>query len=422
MAFRNRLFSVAAAGTLALGLALASCGKPAPKGAEAAAADASAVAAVVNGEQIYVSDVLMEAEMEDLTGPDGKGLEVDSAEFNEVLDKLIDIKLLAMEAKSRGLDEEAMSRHRLETARENILANILVDQVVKEKVDEAAIKKMYDAQIAIFELGEEAHIRHILSKSKDDIDKIAAQLKAGADFAVVASKLSADDATRQDGGDLGYMTADEATPEFAKALKETATGGISKPFEDQQGWHVIKVDERRKEAPPTVEDLREPILKHLTLMQMDEVLKQLRTEAKIEKHTSPRNSTLDVDPFTLPPEDAKAAPPPPTASPSPETSPSAAPDARPPTPAGKPGAAPAPAKPSTAKPASVKPAATPAPAAPKPAAPTATQAKTPVTTTPAKPATPAAPAPTPAPAQPSGPVGESRPGTQPPATPPVSPQ
>src|SRR5215470_4280260 len=124
MAFRNRLFSVAAAGTLALGLTLTGCGKPAPKGAEAAAADASAVAAVVNGEQIYVSDVLMEAEMEDLTGPDGKGLEVDSAEFNEVLDKLIDIKLLAMEAKSRGLDEEAMSRHRLETARENILANI----------------------------------------------------------------------------------------------------------------------------------------------------------------------------------------------------------------------------------------------------------------------------------------------------------
>ncbi|HVY90018.1 MAG TPA: peptidylprolyl isomerase [Hyphomonadaceae bacterium] len=409
MAVRNRLFLVGAAGTLALGLALSGCGKPAAKGAEAATADASAVAAVVNGEQIYVSDVLMEAEMEDLTGPDGKGLEVDSAEFNEVLDKLIDIKLLALEAKSRGLDEDAMARHRLETARENILANILVDQVVKEKVDEAAVKKMYDAQIAIFELGEEAHIRHILAKSKDDIDKIAAQLKSGADFAVVASKLSADDATKMDGGDLGYMTADEATPEFAKAMKETATGGVSKPFEDQQGWHVIKIDERRKEAPPTMEDLRDPILKHLTLMQMDEVLKQLRTEAKIEKHTSPRNSTLDVDPFTLPPDDAKAAPPPPVASPTPEASAPAA-DARPPTPApAKPGAAPAPAKPAPAKPTTAKPASSPAPAAVKPAA--------------TAPTTPSAkPAASPQPQQPSGPVSESRPGAQPPAAPPASPQ
>jgi peptidyl-prolyl cis-trans isomerase C len=429
MAIRNRLFKVGAAGVLALGLALSGCGKPAAKGEEAAAADATAVAAVVNGESIYVSDVLLEAQVQDLAGPDGKGLEVDSAEFNEVLDQLIDIKLLAMEAKSRGLDEEPQSRHRLETARENILGNILVDRVVEEKVDEAAIKKMYDAQIAIWELGEEAHVRHILAKTKDDIDKIAAQLKAGADFTVLASKQSADDVTRMEGGDLGYMTVDEATPEFAKVLKETPTGGVSKPFEDEAGWHLVKIDERRKEAPPSLEQLREPILKHLTMMQIGEVLKQLRTEAKIEKHTSPSNSTLEVDPFTLPPDDSKAAPPPPTPGPGFDASAPAAPvtDAREaPTPK-TPLAAPAPGKPAVpAKP----PAATPAPASSKPATtlspatvkPSAAPAPASAKPAPTKPAAPPSAGPTgAAKATPSGPVGESRPGTTP-GSPPGSPQ
>jgi peptidyl-prolyl cis-trans isomerase C len=106
------------------------------------------------------------------------------------------------------------------------------------------------------------------------------------------------------------MTEEDAKPEFAKVLRETPTGGVSKPFEDEDGWHVVKIDERRKEQPPPLGDLRVPILKHLTTMQIGEVLKELRSEAKIEKQTSPRNSPLDVDPFTLAPEQPEAAPPP----------------------------------------------------------------------------------------------------------------
>jgi peptidyl-prolyl cis-trans isomerase C len=355
MAARTRLLG--GAGALSALLLLAACGQSSPKSEAAAAAEASAVAATVNGRPIYVSDVQLEAEAQDLVEKGGK-LEPDSAEFNQVLDQLIDVKLLAMEAEGRGLDEEPSSRHRLEAAREHILGNILVDALVDEKVDEAAIKKMYDAQIAIWELGDEAHIRHIVTASKDEIDDVIAQLNKGADFTVVASKASIDEATRMEGGDLGYMTEDEASPEFAKVIRTTPTGGLSKPFEDEMGWHVAKIDDRRKEQPPTIDELREPILKHLTMMQIGEELKVLRTKARIEKKTSPQNSTLDVDPFTLEPEQKQPAQP----APQPQATPApAAPaiDA----------AAPAPAPATTPKPAATqpKPAAAPAPAQPKPA-------------------------------------------------------
>jgi peptidyl-prolyl cis-trans isomerase C len=408
MTVRNRLTGVAVAGLLALGLA--GCGGSASEVAAAATADPSAVAALVNGQPIYVSDVELEARVQGMIEGDER-LEVDSAEFNEILDQLVDIKLLAMEAVSRGLDEEPESRHRLDTARDNILGNILVDRVVEERVDEAAIKKMYEAQIAIWELGDEAHVRHIVAPTKEEIEKVIAELKGGADFAILASRKSTDDATRMEGGDLGYMTEEEATPEFAKMIRETPTGGVSKPFQTDMGWHVAKIDDRRKEQPPSMEELRQPILKHLTMMQIGDVLKELRQEAKIEKQTSPRNSTLDTDPFEMPPEPARppvaAAPPPIEAS-----APKPASEER----EGAPAAATPPVASSTpAKP----PATSSSPAPPKPAASsTATSnpsAPRPATTAPAAPARPApattpAATPPPAAAQPGGPVSESREG------------
>jgi peptidyl-prolyl cis-trans isomerase C len=187
-----------------------------------------------------------------------------------------------------------------------------------------------------------------------------------------------------EGGDLGYMTEDEAAPEFARVIRTTPTGGLSKPFETEMGWHVAKIDERRKEQPPSLEELREPILKHLTMMQIGEELKSLRTKARIEKHTSPQNSTLDVDPFTLDPEERPKANPgpaqPPAAAPPETTAPATPPafDAQAPKPATQ---APPPA------------------ATPPSAGPPATQ-----------PAPPSATQPAPASAQPSrtGPVSETR--------------
>ncbi len=68
-----------------------------PPTQEAASSAHSAEAATVNGQTIYVSDVELEARLKGLIRG-GEKLEVDSAEFNEILDQLIDIKLLAMEA------------------------------------------------------------------------------------------------------------------------------------------------------------------------------------------------------------------------------------------------------------------------------------------------------------------------------------
>jgi len=282
------MFALILAGSTALG----GCdGEETPSVREPVSLDRSAEAASVNGQIIYVADVELEARMKGLIAAD-ETLEPTSVEFDEILDQLIEVKLLSMEAISRGLDEDPEARHRLETARDNILGNILLEAIASERIDEAAIRKMYETQVTLLEqqMENEARLRHILAPTKEAIDAIAAEIKAGADFAVTAARRSADDATKMDGGDLGYMTAEDATPDFARVIRDVPQGGVSRPFEDGQGWHIVKVEEVRKRRPPSIEELRERIERYLKAQQLESILAELRGEASIVKRNSPRGA------------------------------------------------------------------------------------------------------------------------------------
>jgi len=363
MAFGTRPLLAA---ILLAGLSLAACGEDAAREVEQAAAGdpSSPEAATVNGQIIYVADVELEARMKGLVKGDEK-LEPGSPAFDEILDELIEVKLLAMEALGRGLDEDPEARHRLDTARDNILGNILLEHVAAEEIDEPAIRKMYEAQVALLEpqMEDEAHVRHILAPTKDAIDKIAAELKTGVDFAVLAARRSSDVDTRLDGGDLGYMTAAEATPEFARVIREVPEGGVSRPFEDKAGWHIVKIEQLRKRRPPSLEDLRETIERYLKSQQLEKLLKELRGSAEIVKRNPARSSRMDK-PATAP---ATAAPAPAAETPAvAETPVPAAPTAAAPVPESRePAPKPASTTPSTSGPTPPKPATQPKPAAPQ---------------------------------------------------------
>lgn len=393
MKIRTRLFGAAGVLALAALFSLGACSKgnaPAAGGAAAAGAASAAdskVVAMVGGQAIYASDVQIEAEEQGVT-EQGKALELDSAEFNRVLDQMIDVKLLAEEAAAKGLDQDPQARHRIDAAREHILGNILVEQVVSQKIDEAAVKKMYDAQVQLWEAGEEVRVRHIVTATKEEADKVLADLGKGADFAVLASQRSIDAATRLDGGSLGFISEDDASPELAKVIKTTPVGGLSKPFQSPMGWHVVKVEERRKQQPPSLEELRDPIVKHLTTVQIAEELKDLRAKSKIQKFTSAAGAAIETDPFTLAPVIPEGAKPNPAIEAAAQAPATPAPVADTRAPASPPPTAPAavaPAKPAPEKTAAPAPAKKPTPA-PKPAA-----------------------KPIPPPEAPPAPVGESRP-------------
>jgi peptidyl-prolyl cis-trans isomerase C len=169
---------------------------------------------------------------------------------------------------------------------------------------------MYEAQVQLLEpqMESESHVRHILAPTREAIDRIAAELKTGVDFAVLAARRSSDEATRLDGGDRGYLTADETSPEFARVIREVPEGGVSRPFEDEDGWHIVKIEDVRKRRPPSIDELDAKIRGFLKAQQLEEILKDLRADAEIVKRNPARSSRLDAPAATAPARVEPAAP------------------------------------------------------------------------------------------------------------------
>src|SRR5579884_2467932 len=94
-------------------------------------------------------------------------------------------------------------------------------------------------------LREEVRLRQIVVATELEAKRLIAQLKKEADFAALAAQHSLDKAHPD--GDLGYMTREEITPEFAEIAFDMAIGAYSKtPIQTAAGWHVIKVEDHHK--------------------------------------------------------------------------------------------------------------------------------------------------------------------------------
>ncbi|MEM1087911.1 MAG: peptidylprolyl isomerase [Pseudomonadota bacterium] len=248
----------------------------------------AATAALVNGEPIYISDVELEATAQGKIEP-GTPFDPNNPDFKQVLDELIDQRLLAQEAQRRGLDQSTDARRRLEAAQERILGNILVENLVANEVTDTAIDAMYAEQVRLQQLDDEVRLRHILLETEDAANGIYRQLERGADFTELAFENSEDVRTRLDGGSFGWVAPNEMISPFPEQIGDTETGSIGGPFESEQGWHVIKVEERRTRPPKTKEEMRPEIITFLTFTEISEILRELRAEADIQKR--PQNQT-----------------------------------------------------------------------------------------------------------------------------------
>ena len=240
------------------------------------------VAARVNGTTIYASDVAREAAAQKLIQM-GDPLPKDSKTYKQVLDNLVDQRLLALEAERRGLDRSAEARRRLQAARERILGNILVENVVSQAVTDEAVRRMYDEQAKLSPPEDEVRARHILVKTKEEAEAIEKALAQGADFAKLAKEKSLDPGSRLQGGDLGYFSRGQMVKPFEEAAFALKKGEISPPVQTQFGWHIIKLEDRRKQKPPSFDEMRPRIVRFMTFDEIQKLISQLRLAAIIER-------------------------------------------------------------------------------------------------------------------------------------------
>jgi len=266
---------------LALAAAASACARTEAPEAELPVIDQT-VAAFVNGEPVFEGDVELEAVARGLISA-GQEFSADDEEYRIVLDQLIDQKLMAQEAARRQLDRDPSGQRRLEMARERILGNLLVESLVAQQVTEEAIDRMYGEQVRLQQANDQVSVAHILTGTKNEAEALFLRIKQGETFESLVFNNSKDTRTRMENGDLGYVKPNDLADPFPVVIANTPEGETSPPFQTAQGWHILKVKDRRTEPPKTREEMRPEIATFLTLNEVSRILRRLRTEAQIEQ-------------------------------------------------------------------------------------------------------------------------------------------
>lgn len=249
--------------------------------------------AEVAGETVWRSDVRREAQAQNLLA-DGERLETSSPVFRRVLDEVVDQRLLAAEARRRGLDEDPETVRRIAAARDRVLGDRLVEDAVRRSVNEAAVQALYREQVRLSRRSEQVRAREIVSRSEADAIAARRLLDSGAVFESVAESRSTDARTRFDGGDLGWFELADMPPEYGQALAGAQPGQVVGPFlvsarpagapetaPPVQTWVVARVEGRRQTPPPSLEEARPQIVRFLSFDQVSELVQTLRRGAEI---------------------------------------------------------------------------------------------------------------------------------------------
>jgi peptidyl-prolyl cis-trans isomerase C len=242
--------------------------------------------AKVNGQTVWASDVKREAVAEGLISP-GDPLDVSSDLFRQVLDEVIDTKVLAGAALARKLDRDPLAQRRLAAARDRALEDLMVDSVVGKAVNQQAENSLYQEFLKNRTPSEVIHLHQIVLASGPDAEAVKKQLAGGAAFEAVAMERSIDAASRFKGGDLGEMATDTLPQPLGEAVKGAKAGQVVGPVRVDAGWALLKVDDRHPEAPPTLDAVRPQLIRFITYDQIKDLVLTLRNHAKIQNLLPP---------------------------------------------------------------------------------------------------------------------------------------
>lgn len=166
--------------------------------------------------------------------------------IDQYLDMFINYKLKVAEAKAVGIDTTTTFLTEFKGYARDLAQPYLTDQAVEQQI----IDKIYDR------LKEEVNVSHIMmftgntpaeqKANRARLDSIRSVILAGGDFEALARDFSIDRASRDRGGNMGYITACRFPYTFEDAAYDTPVGQLSEVIETPYGIHLVKPVDRRQ--------------------------------------------------------------------------------------------------------------------------------------------------------------------------------
>src|SRR5271154_5398660 len=166
----------------------------------------------------------------------------------------------------------------------------------KPQISDADVQAYYNAHQDQYQVKEQVKVRHILiavpagadaktdAAAKAKAEDILKQIKAGGNFADLASKNSDDPGSKTQGGELGWLDRGKTVPEFEKAAFSLSPGQTSDLVKTQFGYHILQVEDKKAAHTQPVAEVKATILPLLEQQKSGSALQafgnQLAADAK----------------------------------------------------------------------------------------------------------------------------------------------
>ncbi|MFQ5521234.1 MAG: peptidyl-prolyl cis-trans isomerase [Candidatus Methylomirabilia bacterium] len=257
-------------------------------GGEAGAASEKVVIATVGGAEITLED--LDRFIEQLPQNIRNYARSHKA---EMLESLIDRRLMLRYAEAAGLDQSERVRREIAQARREMLIREAV-RVVAEKArpTQKEVRAEYENNKVDYRVGEKVTAAHIMVATEEEAKALLVDLKKGVNFGDLAKQRSLAP-ERERGGSLGTMErgAHKLTglpaiiEETAFSLEADTYSGVVKSV---YGWHVVYTAEKDEGRQLSFEEARAKIAEQLgnekRKIALENVLKELAETYTVQSY------------------------------------------------------------------------------------------------------------------------------------------
>jgi len=215
------------------------------------------VLAMVDGEPLTETTLMKEVEN---LPPYVRPILETAAGRAQFLESVITRNLLMREALRRGIDRRPEVADRIGMVRKSIVLEALLRDVAEKApgLSDAALRKIYDEDPALHQVGERVRVSHMLFKDKARALEILRRAKAGEPFESLMKEVAARNG--EVAADLGEIERGNFVKEFEAAAFATEPGEVTGPVKTTYGYHVIKVYAKSPAGAVSFEEMKPKLL------------------------------------------------------------------------------------------------------------------------------------------------------------------
>ncbi len=221
------------------------------------------------------------------------GLKVDDNQLDKTIERIAEQNQMTLTEFSEALAKDGVSMRKF---RSDIRNEITIARLREREVDgrvnvsESEIDNFLTSQAANNENQDEFEISHILirtpeegatedvQKAKAKVDSAVNELNTGKSFAKVSASFS-DAPNALEGGNLGWKSGAQMPALFLDALKTMQIGDISPPLRSPNGFHVLKLTNKRGGNSPLV--IQQTHSRHI-LIKLSEIMSEKEGKQKMD--------------------------------------------------------------------------------------------------------------------------------------------